>query len=602
MINKKLFIPIFAAVILFAGCSADLTEDVNMMGDTSEEITEIATRTLSLESAVYHKETDSWLVPQKDPYTLVNFQKAYESLATKKSVRTLTSSQMSEFTDVKRLEPTHYALRIFPQNKEEQWIIESMDDVKVAYIPFDYVPLTQEEVKKLPRQTTSAVNTFAEKSPYTVTYDYTVVTDGAPTGSQTFQLPILYTVWPVDKPLPEGMDYQMDYEVFLPPRDTDETVSVTSRNSLSKEAMQVLESEAITLALGGQATGFLLDPILTMMPVYGVVRTYDDVLGQTVPLANLKVRSQVGSSIQDTYSNSSGNFTAYARMSPSSYISVPLTFIYQDPAGKWEITTENSETTPYSVSVQVGFFRINSSSSDGYFGDCTLPKGERQANEIHRAVNYFYNNQIYFPKSSRPEPLTIMAHSNFNGAYNGYFSPPSFISIYNNSVGIFYSAIGTTLHEIGHAEHYQNNPNSFNETHNFLRESYASYVGWFLEQGYYKSLGWIHPGGNPGISLSNARQGWTKNTNGYSGWSHYGWYSPLFVDLTDDYNQSTVDSTLPYDEIKNVPPSVIWSIISTNTNWVQCRSKLQSYIGTYYTATEFNQWIADFDYWVANYY
>jgi hypothetical protein len=78
-------------------------------------------------------------------------------------------------------------------------------------------------------------------------------------------------------------------------------------------------------------------------------------------------------------------------------------------------------------------------------------------------------------------------------------------------------------------------------------------------------------------------------------------YSPLFVDLTDTYNQKTA-SYVPYpnDEIQGVPASVIWNIISTSTTWAQCRSKLQSYVGTYYTTTQFNNWIADFDYWFAN--
>lgn len=85
-----------------------------------------------------------------------------------------------------------------------------------------------------------------------------------------------------------------------------------------------------------------------------------------------------------------------------------------------------------------------------------------------------------------------------------------------------------------------------------------------------------------------------------------GEYSPLFIDLTDDYNQLADDVYYPDDEIKNVPASVIWSIVSTSESWTVYRWKLQSYVGTgagkYYTSTEFNNWIENFDEWLDYFY
>ena len=50
-----------------------------------------------------------------------------------------------EFSIHRQLSPTHYTLKIFPRNEEEQGKVEMMEDVDIDWIPFDYVTLTEEE-------------------------------------------------------------------------------------------------------------------------------------------------------------------------------------------------------------------------------------------------------------------------------------------------------------------------------------------------------------------------------------------------------------------------------------------------------------------------
>mgnify|MGYP007107567201 CR=1 FL=1 len=59
----------------------------------------------------------------------------------------------------------------------------------------------------------------------------------------TIILPVLYAVWPVEKTFPVEMDFEILYEVFLPKYIT------LGENGLSAEAIQILEQEAIALAL-----------------------------------------------------------------------------------------------------------------------------------------------------------------------------------------------------------------------------------------------------------------------------------------------------------------------------------------------------------------
>lgn len=589
---KKILFYLLPALIL-AGCAKQI--DLAEPSETGGGKTPSEVRTRSLAGAVYNEIADTWMIPQQDPYSLKNFQKAYDNIAAKRSLQPLTRAQEAEFAAVQELSPTHYALRIYPRSEEEQWLVETMEDVKVAYFPFDYSGLTQEEVEILPQQgvTRSTADAFTEKSPYTVTYENYETTDGGPTGPVTFQLPILYTVWPVEKPLPDDLEYVVDYEVFLP-RSSDKIQSA--------DALLVLEREAVSVALGIVIGDDPTKPAQLTPPLRGIVNVFDTELWRSVPLEMLPVHCQLGTNILNGVCGSSGAFLI--ELPPSDFgtpytINTTLTFTYRDYYNRWKITTENS-TAPYTVSQSATFQKTPYGSYEETY--ITLYSSARQENEIQRAASYFYNKQNDFPKHYPSGGLKIIADNKPDSKSNsrGIFSyPPAgqgsgYIHIYNN--GSFDSeVIGTTLHEIGHSFHYHNNPNHYRNTPKIFRESFGSYSGWYLGEKYYQSQGWIYSGGYLEI-VSQARQSWTKYLTGSTSW-----YSPLFIDLSDGYNQRTaLYHSRPNDDLEGVPASVVWNIVSTSTTWAQCRSKLQSYVGTYYTTTEFNNWIVDFDYWFAN--
>ena len=302
---KKILLSLVPAM-LAAGCARQIElAEPESMTDDRETVPELKTR--SLEGAVYNEVVDAWMIPQADPYTLENFQNAYDKLAAGKAAQTLSRAQAAEFAAAKKLAPTHYALKIYPHNEEEQWRVEMMEDVQVSYIPFDYAQLTLQEVEKLPQaqtKTRSAADTFAEKSPYTVTYVYSDDSYGGPTGPVTYQLPILYTVWPVSKSLPDDLEYVIDYDVFLP--------YTVSGKSISEETLRVLWSEAVpdipiisTQELTRLSTRA---PAMYIWPLTGSVYSFDNTVGTDVPMANLKVRFQNGSFISDTYTDSYGRF------------------------------------------------------------------------------------------------------------------------------------------------------------------------------------------------------------------------------------------------------------------------------------------------------
>ena len=83
--------------------------------EVDEDIIQLPPR--NLDEAVFHEGAQGWMVPQKDPYTLTNFQAAYENLMSGKSSQTLTRAQTDELAAAPELKPTHYAMRIFPKSE-----------------------------------------------------------------------------------------------------------------------------------------------------------------------------------------------------------------------------------------------------------------------------------------------------------------------------------------------------------------------------------------------------------------------------------------------------------------------------------------------------
>ena len=55
------------------------------------------------------------------------------------------STAQKEYLSKLRLEPTHYALKIYPRNETEQWAIERTEGISISYLPFDCVQLPQQK-------------------------------------------------------------------------------------------------------------------------------------------------------------------------------------------------------------------------------------------------------------------------------------------------------------------------------------------------------------------------------------------------------------------------------------------------------------------------
>lgn len=542
--------------------------------------TDAGTKTASLtEQIVYHEATASWIRHANDPYALDNFQRAYDNLTSGNSAQTLSKDVARQVASV-RIDATHYNVKIYPRTEEELWSLESMPDITLAYVPFDYEQLPQAQTAALDRADAKTV--FPSEGKYTVTHQGYETVEG-PQPDETFTLPAVYAVWPCDKPFPAGMDYRILYEVFLPGTNTNRARSI----SPLAEAMQALENEAIALARSDRPKTRIAIGEWIAQKVTGSAFHYDNTLRKEVPLHNLKVRFQIGSKVWETYTGADGSFRIDELVSAGAVIS----FRFQHE--KWAITQEDSRIL---VTETMGvhydqwkanklIFRID------YENICY---------SIHRAINYYYFGSHGISRITYGNGIRIRAINESNTNASGYFhssskNEPLYITIYKN---YFHShLIGTTCHEIGHFIHYTLIGRQFwqfKDMNPLLKESYACYVGWRVGEAYYNSLGY-KTFNTEDITLGK-RQEW-KQTNQVNGN-----YSPLFVDLADDYNQNETDLYYPMDVICNVPNSTITTIISGSTDWAACKRLMQGYVGIYYTQEELNIQVAPYDFYFSRFY
>lgn len=106
-------------------------------------------------------------------------------------------------------------------------------------------------------------------------------------------------------------------------------------------------------------------------------------------------------------------------------------------------------------------------------------------------------------------------------------------------------------------------------------------MGWNIGEQYYYSKGYVKPYYWAQINQQGCQEWSPTDTTSYT---------PLYVDLTDDYNQANI-----VDTIEGVPASVINNMGTYATSLVFCKTYLYSFVGTYFTAAELN---AYFDYYL----
>ncbi|MBC7450396.1 MAG: hypothetical protein H7259_02795, partial [Cytophagales bacterium] len=174
----------------------------------------------------------------------------------------------------------------------------------------------------------------------------------------------------------------------------------------------------------------------------------------------------------------------------------------------------------------------------------------------------------------RPK-LKIAAYDKDRDDINGKTHPGtrtfgifSVIDIYNPS-RISDEIYSTTVHELGHAAHWWQNNNAYNNCEDKVAESWARVVKWTFTNREYKYI--------PAYNFSN---GWQYlNTGNVSYIDHMkNGYTPVAIDLIDQFNQRENNGgnlNFPPDRVSGYNIQEIWNALNGAKNLDDWKNNLK---------------------------
>lgn len=406
---------------------------------------------------------------------------------------------------------------------------------------------------------------------------------------ESYRMPVLYTVWPIDKPLPDDIEYEMDHAVFIP------NYRQSEKDEVASEILKSVEREAIRLALGYYPKEFNSAKSNDVITLQGYVFHYDSVLDSAIGLQNLKIRFQLGSNMWDTYVQQSSLFSITEAISTAA----SYKHIFQHP--KWKITNNNSTNPLVDNWGQVSDYWSNVNDIPSM-----CPVSSTVDYDVLSAVNYYYTGSHPIRTWSYDAGIRIIVPG-VNGSNVSEFYPsasPTYIKVYENYHGSLGPLMGAILHELGHftmyceCGGYDDYMNNYYGIERLLRESYASYVGWYLTKTRYANLGYTEA---PSLYdfTGQTRQGWIHTHCSQSTYGIYIYYSPVFVDLVDTYNQYDEGPSYNNDVI-SIPYNVhlrIREMAAQCKTWDDIKDYLDDYVGVYYTQSQFSIFCTPYNYW-----
>ena len=489
--------------------------DISSPGDNPVEC---ITKSVNAEY-LYHEETGLLLKKQEDPYRIQDESQA-----------------------------THFAIEFYPKTLDEYSFLSrlSSDGISTSFVPFGYAPVCNiskaeaSQYKAFPREVKNSVPLSSRLNNHRedgVGIDIPLPEDSP--------LPIIYTLWPIGKEMPDGIDYEKRYMVSLPARIEDPVEQIT-------------------------------------LPIK--VDTYDTKLASYVPMGAITVRLTRGSYSVDFYTSTDGTFNIRPLMLERSFTFAEIeqfnvSVIYKTPS---YIVSRDNYVTPIQKSLGTVYSLWGSMHSGTYSTYTTHQSSTTTECEVFRSANFYYHNNHAFSSlrlSSENERiihvLTPVSTTNFAVTYTYPNDIPT-IYVYNKpEYSVDNNCIGSVIHELGHVHHFyiRGGYSQFNDVADLLKESFASYIGWSVGEQYYTSKGYALSYGEH-LNWQH-RQEWTPNSGNI--------YSPLFVDLTDDYNQANLTDT-----ITGVPASVVNDMGTQCTTILQCKNHMSNYVGTYLTTSELN--------------
>lgn len=495
-------------------------------------------------SSLTYNSTDDFVFGSRYeiPYSIENLRKAYDTL----DPHTKAEINLDE------LSPTHYYVRFAPLNGEDLDILLNDENLILYEFPMD--------VEIIKFGSSFHDPSLPEDRP---TYQYTVVDVNyweTLIKSIDFEYQKLMEVY-----MPENQEYYVETKSIFK--------SNSSYQSLLKAAFELTGHE------------FIPETKSSWTPS-GYIKSFDNIAMQCIPIKKVRVRGKHLLKTVEALTDTNGYYCF-----PNSFNNTPTMMVVWE-SDMWDIrdgTTGQAYTSKSCVFGQPWNVNI-------YLSDA---EGVRFA-AIHRAAYrtfYGFHYNIAPPFYTRKLKLGLVDEIN-NGNAKGCFNRTNLLgagldieiakqsaSASSFSVSEIFS---TTCHELGHALHYTSPLGNYSGSEERMVESWGIYIQYLYTRREYNELGIeaalvLTSSIHSGILFEDADFAYNfqervftidQDLNEF-----YQEYTPIFVDLYDDYNQLVYYdyqfyTIHPNDNIHGLTPDQIMYYAFFSTSFEELKNAL----------------------------
>ena len=414
----------------------------------------------------------------QDPYKLSNMQQAYANITGAKA----------------QLQPTHRYMRFLPKNEEELYLLKNID---LFNFPLHYEIIQNGDCYHDPELPAEAI-----------TWQYAVI--------------------PIDTRIPENIQHELIYEVFIPNYDTD-----GSKSGL----LEAIEDEAIRLCgYSDMLQQNASKGLFSKWTPSGTIKVWDDVLLKYIPIHGAKVQVRWLTHIEKDFTDANGNFSTSSFRFDVNYSIKWERADFDIRSGNWGQAWYNGPKLG-----SAWYLNIDKGGMSWVYA------------HIFRAAHMYYYGHSSWGIKSPPKDGKLLKQSIKIGAmdksgtshyfdFNKFFTTPQIKVFRYDSDGSEQASIdlfATTIHELAHASHWE------------MCYDYGQYVSdWFINkaivpESWAKCVEYVIT--NDIYARYNRR--YLDNATKYSGSQFYPIsyfkkypYTPIFIDCIDDYNQREVKS------------------------------------------------------------
>ena len=466
-----------------------------------------------------------------DPYNIANMKVAFEKL----------KDEGTELPfDV--LEPTGLYVRVLAGSTAELDLLEA--DTNMTW--FDY-PLDYE---------------FAKTGTY---YHDPTLPDSA-----TWK----YGVIPVDYSLPSSLQREVIYQVFIPDDHPE-------YKEYEDEFDRLEEISDLLCGYTDEEDEKSLDTKASKWYPSATIKAWDTLFNGYVPLQGVKVVVQRGVKYRSKITNANG----YCSFDTKFKKKVNYGIIWE--RSYWDIR-DGSWQAYYNGPKKKGAWELKIS------GQKSLMYAT-----IHRALLIaFYGTWGGLYKPTASHSLKIRYLDEYDDERNRYgynicawnwFGIKSNITIYgkwkNGSRIGTHRIFGTVTHELAHQSMLRlvDGRSNYVKYSKFIRESWARCVQWKISTDYYRSLT-----NNPNYDFIVNAQDWTRNSRTSDGDPYP--YTPVFIDLIDNYNQRTANyPNRCIDNVSGYTLTELQTIMIQSENLTKLRQILKANLLHGATAAQIDQ-------------